>query len=350
MKGKIVALVVAMVMCLSGCNVANKGDSTSVVNGDSIESEVIETEDNQTAEQSIVESTSNEEATVEDVATKSSSNELPEADKLITVKNVDWEMLDGIGTVENVGDITESIVVDDAGIKATFLRMYSDGGQLVIEMKIDNSSTRDISAIMVHSSINDYMVESLGSIEVGAGESATGEFVLSGYDIDVYDIDTVASVEFKLDVFDTNDYTDVLFTNPIVLKTSNYDGYEFNFNDEGTEIYNDNGFRVVAKKATDGSEYLDSTLVVYLENDTDTDMAILIDDCYINGIEVSGWSVSELAAGKSIIDEIRSICLDESVDKSELDHIERMRLSITVCDASTYTELFNTGTIEMVFE
>ena len=70
MKYKIVALVIAMVICLSGCNVANKEDSISVVNGDSIESEVIETEDNQTAEQSIVESTSNEEATVGDVATK----------------------------------------------------------------------------------------------------------------------------------------------------------------------------------------------------------------------------------------------------------------------------------------
>ena len=131
----------------------------------------------------------------------------------------------------NKGDITieEQVLVEQDGIKITALD-YCD-------------------ALIV----NDYMIDDLFGSEVAAGKKANDVIYLSSSELKAAGIDTVGRIEIYFHAFDADSYDEIFNTDCVTIETSAIDSMDTKANDEGTELYNEDGIRIIGKTVDEKS-------------------------------------------------------------------------------------------------
>lgn len=78
-------------------------------------------------------------------------------------------------------------------------------------------------------------------------------------------------------------------------------------NDSGTELYNENGIRIVGK-TVDENSFWGTAVLLYCENTSGTDVGISVDDMSINGFMMTPFFST------TVYDEKRSNCIFRELD------------------------------------
>ena len=107
---------------------------------------------------------------------------------------------------------------------------------------------------------------------------------------------------------------------------------------EGTELYNQNGVRIVAKELSAFSS-MDYGLYLYVENTTDMDIILQSYDVSVDGFvpeEGGDMNSFEIPAGTYSVDAL-VIWYDETVpDESAVEDVKEMQLGLKIFDAANW--------------
>ncbi len=220
--------------------------------------------------------------------------------------------------------VEEQVLLDESGIKITLKDL--DKGAMTgpkLNMLFENNSGKDITVQVRNLSVNGYMIDSIMSVDVVNGKKANETLTLMESDLKTAGISTIADIEFSFHIVDASSWDGILDSAPIVIKTSAADGYNFIFDDSGNVAYEDWGMKIVIKGLAEDSSVFGPSIVVFIENNSDTDFTAQVRDVSVNGFMVDPIFSSDVVAGKRCIDTItfRSSQLEEN-DITEVESVE----------------------------
>lgn len=245
--------------------------------------------------------------------------------------------------------ITETILVDEAGVKITAKSFEAD--ELfgpTLKILIENDSGVDLTIQTRDASVNGYMVETMLSADVVSGKKANDEIVFMASDLEACGIETVADMEFAFHIFTTEDWEDYLDTAPIQLKTTAAETYAYTFDDSGDFAYEGNDVKIVVKGLSVADSIFGPSIVVYIENNGERAVTVQVRDVSVNGFMVEPIFSSDVMSGKHAVDTITF--MSSELEENEITAIETVELSFTIFDYEEWDTIVDTDTVTISFE
>ena len=256
---------------------------------------------------------------------------------------------DGAESSSSKADVSidESVIVDQDGIKITATEYVSDsimgdGIKLLVENNSDKDYTVGCDALIV----NDYMITDLFVSEIAAGKKANETMYLSSSSLSAAGIENVGKIEMYFHAYDSE--LNYLFKNVYTeLHTSEFDNMDTTPNDAGTELYNENGIKIVGK-TVDEDSFWGTAILLYTENTSGKNVGISVDDMSINGFMMSPFFSTTVYDGKKSIDEITVFSSD--LEANGIESIEDVELKFHIYDADSYSTIADSDTITFTAE
>ena len=250
-------------------------------------------------------------------------------------------------TVNEEVTITETVLVDEAGVKITAKSLDLDsiwGAEL--KLLIENNSDKNLTFQCRNSSVNGYMTETSLSEEVVSGKKANATLIIMDSNFEVCGIDAIADMEFSFHIFDTVSWDRYLDTAPIQIKTSIADQYEYKFDDSGSLAYEGNGVKIVVRGLnTDG--FFGPAVIIYAENNSDKNITIQSRDVSVNGFMIDPMFSCDVVKGKKAIDVMSFF--ESDIEENDITEIENIELSFHIFDMDDWDGIKDTDTIVIEF-
>lgn len=238
--------------------------------------------------------------------------------------------------------INEQVLVDQDGIKITATEyvtdsIWGDGIKLLVENNSDRDYTIGCDALIV----NDYMITDLFSADVAAGKKSNEVMYLSSTELKAAGIDTVGQIEMYYHAYDSN--WDNLFKNVYSkLETSEFANMDTTPNDEGQELYNANGVRIVGK-TVDENSFWGTAILLYIENTSGQNVGINVDNMSINGYMMTPLFSTTVYDGKKSIDDITIMSSD--LEANGITSVDQVELKFHIYNAESYDTIADSDAI-----
>ncbi|MDD6160755.1 MAG: hypothetical protein PUB51_06475 [Oscillospiraceae bacterium] len=244
--------------------------------------------------------------------------------------------------------ISETVLVDEAGVKITAKRLATDGifGP-EIKLLIENNSGKDLTFQCRNASVNGYMVETMMSVDVVNGKKANDGLTFMESALEACGIDAIADMEFAFHIFDMAEWETYLDTNAIQIKTSIADTFEYTYDDSGDLAYEGNGVKIVVKGLAEDASIFGPSIVVYIENTGNKDVTVQTRDVSINGFMVDALFSCDVVAGKRAVDTITF--MDSDLEENDIAAIENVELSFHVFDMAEWETIVDTEVVNITF-
>jgi hypothetical protein len=114
-------------------------------------------------------------------------------------------------------------------------------------------------------------------------------------------------------------------------------------NDEGTELYNEDGIRIVGK-TVDENSFWGTAILLYIENTSGRNVTIQCDDMSINGFMMTPYFSCDVYDGKKAIDDIT--IMSSELEDNGIESIDDVELKFNIYDADTYDTIANSDVIK----
>lgn len=238
--------------------------------------------------------------------------------------------------------IEEQVLLDQDGIKITATEYVTDSimGD-GIKLLVENNSDTDYIIGCDELIVNDYMIADLFSVDVAAGKKSNEMMYLSSSELKAAGIDTVGKVEMYFHAYDAN--WDDLFQNVYSeIETSEFANMDTTPNDEGTELYNENGIRIVGK-TVDENSFWGTAILLYIENTSGKNVGISVDNMSINGFMMTPYFSTTVYDGKKAIDDITIMSSD--LEENGIESIEEVELKFHIYDEDSYDTIADSDAI-----
>ena len=243
--------------------------------------------------------------------------------------------------------IEETVLLDEGGLKVTAKSL--DKNALMgpeIKLLIDNESGKDLTVQTRNVSINGYMVDTMMSADVVSGKKANDSLTFMRSDLQACGIDTIADMEFSFHVFETSNWHDYLNSDPVVLKTSAAEGYNYVYDDSGDVAYTDDNLKIVIKGLSNDS-LLGPGVVVYIANTGSQDVTVQAKDVSINGFMIDPIFSADVCVGKHAVDSITF--MSSNLKDNGIDKIEKVELSFHVFTTNGWDTVVDTDPVTITF-
>lgn len=239
--------------------------------------------------------------------------------------------------------IQQQVLLDQDGIKITATEyivdtLWGDGIKVLIENNTDQNIRVGCNTLIV----NNYMINDWFTTTVAAGKKVYDTIDLSSTGLKEAGIKNVGQVEVGFNVYNSDTYDDILDTDVITIKTSEFDNMDTTPNDAGFELCNTNGVRIVGKYVDEDS-FWGSSVLLYIENNTDKIIRVTSEYMSINDFMVDGYLWNNIYPGKMAIDDITVFSSD--LEENGITTIEQIELSFHVIDTDSYDTIFETEPI-----
>ncbi len=274
--------------------------------------------------------------TSSDVPSQSSNTESQSTEQITSATNSEAtattteKPAETLGEFSQTGMIDETVMVDEGGVKITATGLKYTNYSVEVELNIENNSDKDLSfmsgtAGYSCNSVNGYMTnDGYLNCEVAAGKKANDTISFSYDGLMVYGINEISDIEIGFYTSD-DDYNYTYFA-PQQIKTSAYELYDYSkdyyqeaITSDATmntydydityfsaeSLYNENGVKLLSSCIMVNRDG-ETTLLIELENTTDSMINVSTSDIAINGLTVnsSTWSSDTINAGKRCIVDI----------------------------------------------
>lgn len=246
---------------------------------------------------------------------------------------------------ESSVDITieEQVLVDQDGIKITATGMEDDsiwgeGVKLLIENNTEKNVGIGCNALIV----NNYMITDLFSTSVAAGKQANEVMYMSSSELEAAGISNIGQIEVYFHVYDSDSYDTLFDPDVAVIQTSDYANMDVTAADDGTELYNQDGIRIVGKYVDENS-FWGTAVLLYIENNSGKNVGISCDNMSINGFMVTPFFSSTVYNEKMAIDDITIMSSD--LETNGIESVDDIELTFHIYDADSYSTICDTDAI-----
>lgn len=307
MAKRLFALLLAL-LCLSGCTSTTTGEITPPSTAETGESRPAET-----------------------VGTESTTEP---GETEITVPTVSEE-------------ISETILMDSDGIKIT-AKSLDKSGWMGPELKllIENNTAQNLTVQARSVSVNGYMVGSSLSADVAAGKKANDELTLTASDLETSGIGTITDIELSFHIFDSDSWDAYKDTDLVSVKTAAFGAYTQPVDDSGTIVYDDGGIKVVAK-GLDTSGWMGPAVILYIQNDSGTNITVQARDESVNGFMLDASLSEEVLPGKRSIADMSF--LSSQIEENEITDITEVEFVLHIFDTDTWDGIADSSPIKLTF-
>ena len=244
--------------------------------------------------------------------------------------------------------VAETVLYDADGIKVTATG-YEDGWMgPEIKMLVENNSSKNVIVTADAVSVNGYMMPTASLYaEVAAGKKANESMSIMLSELEYSGIDTVAEMQFYIQVTDAESW-DTLTISELLTLTTSAAPYEQSVDDSGDVLYESEGIKIVCKGLKQDI-FWDGTVVFYLENSSDRAITVYAENVSVNGFmqDVGMWS--DLRSGTKLIDGMSIIDLSD-LEIENIDQIENIEFNLRVIDAVTWDDIAVTDVLALNFE
>ena len=260
----------------------------------------------------------------------------------------------GTGTNNDSGSsdeevtIAETVLYEADGIKVTAKSLADGLLGTEVKLLIENDSSKNILITSGSVSANGYMMPTAALYaEVAAGKKANESLTLMSSELDQCGIETLAELQFYLQIQDPETWETIKTTDLITLATS-ATGYTQPVDDSGDVLYNENGYKVVCKGLKQDIIW-DGTVVFYMENNSNKAVSIYAENVSVNGFmqEVGLWS--DLRPSTKMIDGMSMIDLSD-LEITNIDEIKTIEFNLRIVDAETWEDIVTTDAMTLNFE
>ena len=260
----------------------------------------------------------------------------------------------GTGTNNDSGSsdeevtIAETVLYEADGIKVTAKSLADGLLGTEVKLLIENDSSKNILITSSSVSANGYMMPTAALYaEVAAGKKANESLTLMSSELDQCGIETLAEMQFYLQIQDPETWETIKTTDLITLATS-ATGYTQPVDDSGDVLYNENGYKVVCKGLKQDIIW-DGTVVFYMENNSNKAVSIYAENVSVNGFmqEVGLWS--DLRPSTKMIDGMSMIDLSD-LEITNIDEIKTIEFNLRIVDAETWEDIAITDAMTLNFE
>ena len=249
-------------------------------------------------------------------------------------------------SVTSKATITEAVLVDEAGVKITAKSLEESFMGTELKILIENNSGKDLMFQTRDSSVNGYMIDTYFSADVTDGKKANESITIMSSELSACGISDIADIELYFYIATSEDWKTYLETEPIQIRTSIADTYQYTFDDSGEVVYDESGVKIVVKGLNENA-FLGQEILVYIENNTDKGITIQPRDVSVNGFMIDGYLSADVAAGKRAVNSITF--LSSELEDNDITSFETVELSFVAYNSKNYNQLFETDKINLTF-
>ena len=214
-----------------------------------------------------------------------------------------------------------------------------------IKILIENNGDKDLGISCNAAIVNNYMITDLFSATVAAGKKSNETIYLMSSDLEAAGIENVGQIELYFHIYDGDSYQTLLDADVVTIKTSVYDNMDTTPNDMGTELYNNNGIKIVGKYIEEDT-FWGTAVLLYIENTTGENVTISCEDMSINGFMVSPAFYSNVYSGKMAMDTITIFQSD--LDENGITSVEDIEVKFHIYNSDTYYTIAETDAISII--
>ena len=244
--------------------------------------------------------------------------------------------------------IEEAVLLDQAGIKISVKGMDLNGWfGPEIKMLFENNSSKSVTIQARDTSVNGYMIEPMLSVDVPSGKSTNDSLTLLSSDLQLAGITTIADIELVFHIFETESWDSIFDSDTVRIETSASNEYQYTFNNSGNRVYHEKGIEIVVKGLASKDSLFGKEIIIYIHNESNTNITIQARDTLINGFMVDPVFSCDVAAGKHAVDTITF--MDSELEKNGIQTIENVEITFHIFNESTMDTIADTPTVTMKF-
>ncbi len=255
-------------------------------------------------------------------STEQGSEAAPAADKTTVEEQVLWE--NDVCVITALAFETDSIWGDE------------------LKVQIENKSDKVIHVGSDALIVNDYMITDLFAAEVAAGKKTNEKIDLMSSQLEAAGIENVGKIELYLYYYEGDSFTDKVKSDCITVKTSRFDDMDVTPNDAGTELYNQDGIRIVGKYVNENS-FWGAGVLFYIENSSGKNVTVTTEELSVNGFMITEYFYADVYDGKRIIDDMTLSGTD--LKEAGIDSIEEIELKFKIREKDDYLNSVTTDAI-----
>ena len=118
-------------------------------------------------------------------------------------QTVEW-----IADSQTVNIYTPQVLLDNQDVKITYNGIVDDWADKEIKILIENKSSRDLCIQVRNFSVNGYMVDTICSADVTAGNKANSYIKMTDRSLTENNISTINKIQFNFEIIDANSFSD----------------------------------------------------------------------------------------------------------------------------------------------
>lgn len=262
-------------------------------------------------------------------------------------KQEDGQTADNTTASTDLETIDEMLLFDKEGVRVTAKELVDDpiwgkGINVLIENESDKNVTVQCNTVVV----NNYMMSDIFSSSVAAGKKDNETITLMSSGLEAAGIDTIAEVNIRFSVVD-EDYETLFDTDEITLKTSAYGTVTQPAVDEGKELLNQAGVRIVGNYVEEDSIW-GAGVQLFIENTSEKDVIVQCDDMSINGFMVTPYFSCQVNKGRLALEAIT--IMNSDLEENDITEIKDLELTLLIVDAESYDTIYESDPIPFTVE
>lgn len=256
------------------------------------------------------------------------------------------------GSILDIRETIDETVLydaDDVKITAKELSFEDDWYAGTLSLLIENNTDKDLNISTTSVYVNGYQVDGWLYAEVSAGKKSNETITFYDEDFEMCGITTIADIELSFEAYEVDSYEDYFESSLVKLETSAADGFNYEYNEEGTVIFDEGDIKVVVQDLIPANpdEYRDTQLLVYFYNGSDKKVYLSTQDTSVNGFMISAYGYCTLDPGKHAI--IPVSFYTSELEENDIDEITDIELSFEIRDDESYDTIAEIGPVTITF-
>lgn len=267
----------------------------------------------------------------DDSAKQTSSNEQTE-----TPENSN-QPEDTAVTIEN------AILLEQDGLVITAKELVDDSiWGMGVKVLVENNSEKNLGVQCSSLIVNNYMITDLFSCSVAAGKKSNETIYLSSLSLEAAGINTISDIVVSFHVFNSDNYDTLFDTDEIEIQTSAYGTVEQPAMDDGKELFNQDGIRIIGRYVEEGS-FWGAGVLLFIENNYGENIIVQCDNMSINGFMVMPYFSCSVNNGRMALSNI--IILSSDLEENDIESVEDIELVFKIINPNTYQTIVETAPI-----
>lgn len=244
---------------------------------------------------------------------------------------------------EKAVTIENTVLIEKDGVVITAKELVKDAiWGLGVKVLIENNTDKNISVSLRSLVVNNYMITDLFSSSVAAGKKANDTMYLSSAALEAAGIETISDIAMVFHIYNSDTYEGIFDSDEIELKTSAYGMVEQAAADDGKELYNKDGIRIVGKYVSENS-FWGAGVLLFIENKYGSNITVQVDNMSINGFMVNPIFSCNVNDGRMALSDITIMSTD--LEANDITSVDTIELSFRVFNTSTFTGIVETDPI-----